>query len=214
MSAEALPGKTHQAWWLSRRFLSVLTHFIVLIPLILIIYDFYTDQLTANPIQDITLRTGKTALILLVLSLLNTPMRRALRLPLLVPWRKWLGLWAFFYASCHLFIYVGLDYFFDLELLWLEISEKLYVIAGFSAWLMMLPLALTSTKGWQRRLGKRWKLLHRLAYAAGLVAASHYTWLVKSDIREPLIYGAIVMLLLIFRLPPVAQRLPRRAPAA
>lgn len=189
-----------------------LVHPLALAPLALLVYDFLFDNLTANPIQEITHRTGKTALILLILTLVVTPVNRHFRLPDLVPLRKRLGLYAFLYATLHLSIFVGIDYFFDWELILLELNEKLYVLVGFTAWLSLLPLAVTSTKGWQRRLGKRWKLLHRLIYGAAGAVILHYLWLVKSDIREPLAYGVGVALLLTLRLPPVRRWLPRRSP--
>ncbi|MCH7520633.1 MAG: sulfoxide reductase heme-binding subunit YedZ [Candidatus Marinimicrobia bacterium] len=189
-----------------------LVHPLALLPLALLFYDFLIDNLTANPIQEITQRTGKTALVLLILTLVVTPVNRHFRLPDLVPLRKRLGLYAFLYATLHLSIFVGLDYFFDWELILLELSEKLYVLVGLTAWLLLLPLAVTSTKGWQRRLGKRWKGLHRLIYVAASAVILHYLWLVKSDIREPLAYGAGVALLLTLRLPPVRRWLPRRTP--
>lgn len=188
-----------------------LVHPLAWAPLALLVYDFFIDNLTANPIQEITHRTGKTALILLILSLVVTPANRHLRLPGLVPLRKRLGLYAFLYASLHLSIFVGLDYFFDWQLILLELNEKLYVLVGFTAWLILLPLAVTSTKGWQRRLGKRWKRLHQLIYGAAGAVILHYLWLVKSDIREPLAYGAGVALLLTLRLAPVRRWLPRRS---
>lgn len=194
--------------WLGR--LRWLAHPLALIPLAWLIWRWSADGLTANPIQFITHKTGKTALNLLVLSLAISPLRRATRLTALAPLRKWLGLWGFFYASLHLTIFIGLDYFFDWQLLWLELSEKRYVLVGFTAWLILIPLASTSTKGWQRRLTKRWKRLHLLAYAVTPLVVIHFTWLVKSDYREPAVYGVIVFLLLLSRLKPLTKRLAQR----
>ena len=131
-----------------------------------------------------------------------------LALPALNPLRRRLGLWGFFYATLHLSIYIGLDYFFDWRLLWLELSEKRYVLVGFTAWLVMLPLVVTSTKGLQKRLGRRWTLLHRSVYAVTPLAVIHFVWLVKSDYREPALYGAIVAILLLLRVKKIAARLP------
>ncbi|HLA99684.1 MAG TPA: protein-methionine-sulfoxide reductase heme-binding subunit MsrQ [Anaerolineales bacterium] len=172
-----------------------------LTPLAVLIVDAMRDNLSANPIQDVTFRTGKTALVLLVLSLAATPVNTIFGYRQALKVRRALGLYAFFYVSLHFLIFVGLDYTFDLELIYAAIAEKRYARVGFSAALILLPLAITSTKSWMRRLGKRWKQLHRLVYLAALLAFIHYLWLVKADIREPLAYGGVIGLLLIARLP-------------
>ncbi|WP_423224003.1 protein-methionine-sulfoxide reductase heme-binding subunit MsrQ [Candidatus Amarolinea aalborgensis] len=200
-------------------------HIAALTPLAVILYLAWQGRLTANPIQDITLRTGQTALVLLVLSLSITPLYTAFTIKELLPLRRRLGLYAFFYAMLHFLIFIGLDYGFDPELLKEAIFEKRYALVGFAAFLILLPLAVTSTKGWMRRLGKRWKALHRWVYVAAVLVIVHYVWLVKSDIRTPLLYGAVVAILLILRAPAVARRvrqlrqarrghLPRRPPTA
>ena len=182
------------------------THSAALAPLAVILFLAWQGRLTANPIQDITLRTGQTALVLLVLSLSITPLYTAFTIKELLPLRRRLGLYAFLYATLHFLIFIGLDYGFDPKLLKEAIFEKRYALVGFAAFLVMLPLALTSTKGWMRRLGKRWKALHRWVYVAALLVIVHYVWLVKSDIRVPLLYGAIVGILLALRIPAVTQR--------
>jgi len=181
-------------------------HVAALTPLAVILFLAWQGRLTANPIQDITLRTGQTALVLLVLSLSITPLYTAFTIKELLPLRRRLGLYAFFYAVLHFLIFIGLDYGFDPELLKEAIFEKRYALVGFAAFLILLPLAVTSTKGWMRRLGKRWKALHRWVYAAAVLVIVHYVWLVKSDIRTPLLYGAVVAILLILRAPAVARR--------
>jgi len=181
-------------------------HLAALTPLAVILFLAWQGRLTANPIQDITLRTGQTALVLLVLSLSITPLYTAFTLKELLPLRRRLGLYAFFYATLHFLTFVGLDYGFDAGLLKEAIFEKRYALVGFAAFLVLLPLAVTSTKGWMRRLGKRWKALHRWVYVAALLVIVHYVWLVKADIRLPLLYGAIVGILLALRIPAVAQR--------
>ncbi len=183
-------------------------HPLALVPLALLLWRFKTDQLTANPIQFITHWTGNAALRLLLLSLAVTPVKRLAALPALNPLRKRLGLWGFFYASLHLTIFIGLDYFFDWQLLWEELSQKRYVLVGFTAWLLMVPLAVTSTRGWQKRLGRRWTLLHRSVYAVTPLAVIHFVWLVKSDYREPALYGIVVALLLLLRIKKIAARVP------
>lgn len=192
---------------LRRRFqftkFQVAVHVGALFPLAWLIWDWTQGNLSFNPIQDITFRTGKSALIMLILSLACTPLntvfgfRQALRV------RRALGLYAFMYVGLHFLTFVGLDYGFDWTLLKEAIFEKRYALVGFTAFLILLPLAITSTKGWMRRLKRRWKRLHQLVYVAALLAIVHYVWLVKSDVRKPLAYGAVVVLLLIARLPAV-----------
>ncbi|MEA3336188.1 MAG: protein-methionine-sulfoxide reductase heme-binding subunit MsrQ [Chloroflexota bacterium] len=184
----------------------IAVHVAALIPLALLIWDATQGNLTANPIQKATLRTGKTALVLLVLSLAATPVNTVFGFRQAIKVRRALGLYAFFYAAIHFTIYFGIDYGFDLNLVGLELAEKRYVLVGFAAFLILVPLAITSTRGWQRRLKKGWKRLHRFVYAAGILVVVHYTWVVKSDIREPLIWGGIVALLLILRIPVVRHK--------
>ncbi len=194
---------------LKSRWLQILTHIGALLPLALLIWDYWQNQLTFNPIQEMTFRTGKTALVLLVLSLACTPINTLFGFRQVLPLRKLLGLYAFMYAGLHFLIFVWLDYGLDLELLQEAIFEKRYALVGFAAFLILLPLAVTSTRGWMKRLGKNWKRLHRLVYLAGLLVVVHFVWLVKSDIREPLIYGAIVGLLLIVRLPLIRKAITK-----
>ena len=214
-------------WLRNRRdpLLQAAVHVGALVPLALLIWDGLHNDLTVNPIQAITARTGKAALVLLVLSLACTPantifgFRRALR------WRRPLGMYAFLYVSLHFLNFSVLDYGLDMGLLRQAIFGKRYALAGLAAGLLLAPLAVTATRGWMRRLGKNWKRLHRLVYPAAVLAVVHYVWLVKSDTRVPLLYGAILALLLLARTQPVkrglaslrrrARRLPGSpAPAA
>lgn len=181
--------------------LQILVHVASWVPLTLLIWDILHNNLTANPIQDITFRTGTPALVLLTLSLACTPLNTLFRFREALRVRRALGLYAFMYVILHFFTFVGLDYTFDPDLLKEAIFEKRYALVGFSAFLLLLPLAITSTKGWMKRLGKKWKQLHRLVYLAAPLAVIHYVWLVKTDIRTPLVFGAIVLLLLALRLP-------------
>lgn len=192
---------------LKKDWLLILMHVLALLPLAVIIWDYFHDQLTVNPIQELTFRTGSYALIALVLSLACTPINTITGFRQVIPLRRWLGLYAFFYACLHFLIFVGLDYGFNLGWIWQELSEKRYVLVGFAAFLILLPLAITSTKGWMRRLGKNWKRLHRLVYLAGILAVVHYLWVVKADATEPLLYGAVLGLLLLVRVPAVTRRL-------
>jgi sulfoxide reductase heme-binding subunit YedZ len=187
--------------WLRNNWSLIITHIGALLPLATLIRDWFTDSLTANPIQAAILRTGKPALTLLVLLLACTPLNMFLGINWVMPLRKWLGIYSSFYTGIHFLIFAGLDYGFDLSLLSEAIFTKRYAIAGFVAGIFLIPLTLTSTEGWIRRLGNRWSQLHRLVYAAALLSALHYVWLVKSDLREPLLYGTIILLLLFVRIP-------------
>ena len=184
----------------------IFVHIAALVPLVILIIDALRGNLTFNPIQEATLRTGKTAMILLVLSLACTPANTVFGFTPAIKVRRALGLYAFLYALIHFSIYIGVDYGFDLRLIWLELSEKRYVLVGFAAFLILLPLAITSTKGWQRRMKKNWKKLHKWVYAAGILVMFHFIWVQKSDIRQPLAYSAVLALLLILRLQPVRTR--------
>lgn len=197
--------------------LQVLVHIGALLPLVMLIWDFTQGGLTVNPIQEIQLRTGKSALIMLILSLTCTPLSRISGLKWVLRLRRPLGLYAFMYASLHLLNFVGLDYAFNFPLIREDFLEKRFVLAGLAAFISLLPLAVTSTKGWRRRLGrKNWGRLHLLTYLALILAVTHFLWQVKADIREPLLYGAVAVLLLIVRLPSLrrimrrSQRQPKR----
>ncbi len=179
----------------------IATHIGSLIPLALLIWDYFNDHLTVNPIQAITFRTGKTALVLLVLALACTPLNTLFGFREALKVRRTLGLYAFFYVCLHFLTFVWLDYGLDLGLIFDAVAKKRYALVGFTAFLLLLPLAITSTKGWQKRLGKNWKMLHRLVYVAAPLAVVHYVWLVKADIRQPLAFGAVVLLLLLARVP-------------
>jgi methionine sulfoxide reductase heme-binding subunit len=180
-------------------------HAAALAPLGLLIFDFFRDNLTVNPVQALTLRTGKYALTLLVLSLACTPLNTVFGFRPALKVRRALGLYAFMYAAIHFLIFVGLDYAFNPQLLREAIFEKRFALVGFAAFLILLPLAVTSTRGWMKRLGKNWKRLHRLVYLAGALVVVHYAWAVKSDIRQPLLFGGLVALLLFLRLPQVRR---------
>lgn len=189
------------------RLFKYLAHAGSLFSLAWLLFDFSTQNLSVNPIQDLTLRTGKTALILLLLSLTITPLTTATGIRTLIPLRKIFGLYSAFYATLHFGIFVGLDYFFDWKLISEAIIEKPYVLVGFSGFIILAILAVTSTNGWKRRLKKRWKAVHKMVYAAGILVVFHYLWVVKSDIREPLVYGVILGVLLLMRLPVVQSYL-------
>ena len=194
----------------SNRIFRLLVHLAALTPLALLIWDALHDNLTVNPIQAATQRTGKAALVLLVLSLACTPLNTVFGFKPALTVRRALGLYAFLYASLHFAIFVGLDYGFNLEYLWEAIFEKPFALVGFATGLILLALAITSFRYWQKRLGQRWKRLHQLVYLAGLLAVLHYTWAVKADLRQPLAWGALVALLLLLRLPALRRRFRKR----
>ncbi len=178
-----------------------------LAPLALLVYDGFTDNLTANPIEKITNTTGIWTLRLIVATLAITPLRWLTGLNQLINYRRLIGLFAFFYASLHFSTYVVTTFFiegfsnFDASGLWADLVERPYITAGFTAFVLMIPLAITSTTGWIRRMGgKRWNLLHRLIYITALAAVLHYFWKVKLDATYPVYYGIGVAILLGLRL--------------
>ena len=195
---------------LKGRWLQILAHVGALIPLALLIWGYTQNQLTANPIREITLRTGRVALVLLLLSLACTPVYMLFRFKPALKLRRPLGLYAFLYAGLHLLTFVGLDYGFDFSLIVPEVRQKRFVQVGMLAFLLLLPLAITSTRGWIKRLGKNWKRLHRLVYLAAVAVVIHFVWVAKGDIRRPLRYGAVLALLLLIRVPPIRRMLRRR----
>jgi len=185
--------------------LQIVTHVGALIPLAVLLWDAVNHKLTANPIQEATFRTGLTALALLVLSLVVTPANTVFGFKLAFKLRRPLGLYGFMYVSIHLFIFAVVDYALDLSMIRDAIIEQRYVLVGFAAFLLLVPLAITSTKGWMKRLGKRWKRLHYLIYLAVPLGVVHFIWLVKADIRLPFEYAFVVTVLLILRIPSVRQ---------
>lgn len=193
---------------LRARWLQVLVHIGALLPLTWLLWQYTQGQFLVDPVREMTTTTGKTALILLILSLACTPISTVFGFRQVVRVRRALGVYAFLYASVHFAIFVGLDYGFDLELIPEAIFDQQYVVVGFAAGLILLALAVTSTKGWQKRLGRTWTQLHRLVYLAGVLVIVHFLWLVK-DIREPLRYGTLLALLLALRLPPVRRAVSR-----
>ena len=158
------------------------------------------NDLTANPIEFITHLTGDWTLRFVVITLAVTPARKLLHLPELIRFRRMLGLFAFFYGLLHFSTWIGLDKFFDWAEMLHDVRKRPFITAGFTGFVLMIPLALTSTAGWIRRLGgKRWLALHRLIYVTAVAGVVHYYWLVKSDVRKPLFYGMLVGLLFALR---------------
>lgn len=171
-------------------------------------------DLTANPIEFITHATGDWTLRFLCMTLAITPLRKLLRLPELIRFRRMLGLFAFFYACLHFTTYIWLDKFFDLSEMWKDVVKRRFITLGFLAFVLLIPLAITSTAGWIRRLGgRRWQMIHRAIYISAVAGVIHYYWLVKSAVIRPLAYGSLVGLLLAWRLGEWFSKRGRLAPA-
>jgi len=167
-----------------------------LIPLGLLALDAFRDALGANPIEVITRSTGIWTLIFLLITLSVTPLRKFTGWQALIKFRRLFGLYAFFYASLHFTTYIWLDQFFALQDIVKDIARRPFITAGFASFVLLVPLAVTSTSGMIRRLGKRWQQLHRAVYLIAIGGVIHFFWLVKADTSRPLTYGAILTLLL------------------
>jgi len=174
---------------------------VCLLPFVLLVWRMLHGSIGPNPVEAITHDTGDWALRLLLVTLAVTPLRRLTGWTWLVRLRRMLGLYAFFYAVLHFTTYLWLEQFFDWQAILADIAKRPYITVGFAALVLMVPLAVTSTTGWLRRLGHRWKRLHRLVYAIGVLAVLHYLWLVKADWLEPAIYAGVLAVLLAARLP-------------
>ena len=185
-----------------------------LLPVVLLAAGVLQDTLGANPIEYITRSTGDWTLRFLLITLAITPLRQLLKQPDLIRFRRMLGLWAFFYGCLHLITWMWLDKFFDPAEMWADLTKRRFITAGMVGFALMVPLAITSTTGWIRRLGKNWRRLHRLVYLSAAAGVIHYWWLVKSDIRLPLLYGVILALLLAMRVYRSKRAAPSKAPAA
>ncbi|MEK9690963.1 MAG: protein-methionine-sulfoxide reductase heme-binding subunit MsrQ [Pelagibacteraceae bacterium] len=170
------------------------------IPFIIIIFKIFFNKLGPEPIKEITLHTGEWTLLFLVFTLSMTPLKRLTNLNIWISIRRMLGLFAFFYGSLHMLTYVGLDYQFDLSAISKDILTKKFIFVGFAAWLLMTPLAITSSKKMMGILKKNWKKLHRLIYLISILGVIHFLWLVKKDLTEPLVYLLIIIVLLILRI--------------
>jgi sulfoxide reductase heme-binding subunit YedZ len=184
-----------------------------LTPAGLLIWRAFTGGLGANPIEFITLRTGFWTLVLIMVTLAVTPVRRVTGWHRIIQFRRMLGLFAFFYATLHFLTYVTLDLFFDFSAIAADIVKRPYITVGFTAFLLLVPLALTSTKGSIRRLGRNWLRLHRLLYVTAALAVLHFYWKksAKSDIGEPLMFAGILAALLLFRVIYVLRKRVRSA---
>ena len=194
--------------WLKRNWYRVLVHTGALAPLVWLVWHYVQGLFLIDPVREVTTITGRTALILLLLSLACTPITTLTGLKQAGRVRRALGMYAFLYAGLHFLTFVWLDYRFDLEFLGPAVFAQRYVIVGFAAGLILLALAATSTRGWQRRLKRNWKRLHSLVYLASGLVILHFLWLSKDD-RLPWRYGIILALLLLLRLPPIRRAISR-----
>jgi len=177
-----------------------------LLPLALLAWDTWHGALGADPVAQLEHRSGDWALRLLLATLAITPLRRLTGWNKAVRFRRMLGLFAFFYVTVHLTIYLVVDLGGFWSQLLTEIAKRPYITVGFTAWLLLIPLALTSTNAMMRRLGRNWQRLHKLVYAIGVLAVLHFLWLVKADHREPAIYLGVLIVLLLLRLPKFAAQ--------
>jgi len=171
-----------------------------LVPFVQLLIGAFSDDLGANPVETVTHTTGDWALRLLLITLAMTPLRRLLGQPWPIRLRRMLGLFVFFYASLHLLTWAWLDQQWLLDEILADIAKRPYVTVGFAAWLLLLPLALTSNRWSMRRLGRQWSRLHRLVYLIAVLGLLHYLWLVKADLLQPLLYALVFGVLMLFRL--------------
>ena len=174
--------------------------FLSLIPFIAIVYKIYFNQLGPEPVKEITHHTGEWTLIFICLTLAMSPLKRLTNLTIWIKFRRMLGLFIFFYATLHMLTYVVIDYRLDFSSISKDILTKRFIFVGFAAWLLLLPLTLTSSRKAVMFLKDKWKKLHRLIYLIAILGVVHFLWLVKFDITEPLIYAAIILVLLLFRI--------------
>ncbi|MGH9684021.1 MAG: sulfite oxidase heme-binding subunit YedZ [Candidatus Acidiferrales bacterium] len=186
---------------LTNRWTKVVVFALCLLPLADLVWRGIHGDLTANPIEFITHFTGDWTLRFLVITLAIAPLRKMLRLPQLIRFRRMFGLFAFFYVCLHFSTWIGIDKFFDWSEMMKDVVKRPFITVGFTGFVLMIPLAITSTAGWIRRLGgKRWRMLHRAIYFSAIAGVIHYYWLVKSDERKPLEYAWIVGTLLAWRI--------------
>jgi methionine sulfoxide reductase heme-binding subunit len=186
---------------LTSKWTKVVLFFTCLVPFASLLWRALHAGLGANPVEFVQHATGDWTLRFLLFTLTISPLRKLLNLPDLIRFRRMLGLFAFFYVCLHFLTYIGPDQSFSLAGMWKDVQKRRYITVGFTAFVLLIPLALTSTAGWIRRLGgRRWQMLHRAIYLSAVCGVIHYYWLVKSDVRKPLFYAAMVAILLAWRL--------------
>lgn len=199
---------------LTSKWTKVFVFLLCVIPIAQMAYNSFIGNLTANPVEYFQHTTGDWTLRFLVLTLCITPLRKLLNLPDLIRFRRMLGLFAFTYGCMHFLTYLGPDQSFNFAGMLKDVAKRPFVTVGFTAFVLLIPLALTSTAGWIRRLGgRRWQMLHRLIYVSAVCGVIHYYWLVKSAVLRPLAYAAIVAVLLLWRLILWVRRRPALAAA-
>jgi len=200
--------------FLTSKWTKVLVFLICLVPAGILIWEAFTGGLGSNPTQFLEHATGDWTLRFVAITLAVTPLRKLLRQPQLIRFRRMLGLFAFFYGCCHFSIYLTFDQVFDLHGIWADIAKRKYITVGFTGFVLMIPLALTSTAGWIRRLGgKRWSMLHRAIYLTAIAGVVHFWWLVKSDIHLPVEYAVVMAILLGWRIYDHYAKPKRKVPA-
>ncbi len=173
---------------------------VCLLPFILLFWQALTDNLGTNPVETLSHETGQWALRFLLLALCVTPFRRLFKISWLVKFRRMLGLYAFFYALLHFITYIWLDQFFDWQEILIDIPKRPFITIGFVSFVLLLPLAITSTRVMQRRLKKKWQTLHKLVYVIPVLVIIHFIWSLKADYSQPLIYASMFSVLMILRL--------------
>jgi len=183
-----------------KNLLKPLVFFLCLLPALMLTWQLYADQLGANPIDEIADATGEWTLRFLLITLMATPLKHLFGWSWTIRMRRMLGLFSFFYVTLHLSTYLWLDQFFDWPEIWLDILDRPFITIGMLAFILLLPLVATSNNAMMRRLGRNWKRVHRLAYVVPLLGVLHFWWLVKADVLEPFVYGAVLVVLLGYRI--------------
>ena len=179
----------------------VVVFLLCLVPAAVLGWKIFQNDLGANPVEFVEHWTGDWTLRFLIITLCVTPLRKLLKMPQLIRFRRMLGLFAFFYVCLHFSTWIGLDRYFNAQQMWADVIKRRFITVGFAGFVLLIPLAVTSTAGWIRRLGgKRWQMLHRGIYFAAIAGVIHYAWLVKSDEHKPLQYAAMVGVLLLWRM--------------
>jgi len=187
--------------FMARKLAKALVFLLSSLPFLILVWRSFRGDLTANPVEFFQHQTGDWTLRFLIFTLCITPFRKLLLLPELIRFRRMLGLFAFFYVCLHFLTYLGPDQSFNFAGMLKDVGKRPFITVGFAAFVLLIPMAITSTAGWIRRLGgKRWQALHRSIYVCVILGVIHYYWLVKSDVRKPLFYGFLVGILLIWRL--------------
>ena len=182
-----------------KKYLKPSVFILSLFPFLIITYKIFFNRLGPEPVKEITHHTGEWTLIFIILTLAMTPFKKITKLNFWISLRRMLGLFVFFYATIHMLTYVVIDYRLDLQSISKDIFTKRFIFVGFAAWLLLTPLALTSSKKAMMLLKDKWKKIHRLIYIVAILGVVHFIWLVKKDLTEPLIYMAIILILLLFR---------------